>query len=181
MREQLRPNEYDYNVINTIRQTGSCLFLSLTILFLAWWIRSYFCCDYLVRESSVSHLDFYSLRGAVSIQLITYRGQFPRAASYQFRTLNDKVQSKPKYRGTLGFYYEIKQWGRNMKWRIFHIPFWFCLIVSAFLAVVARPKPRMRYSTRDFMLFTTFFTFAVGGVAIFVRSIGMPLRTPFFG
>ncbi len=162
-------------------QAISCSCLILTMLFLGSWVRSYFCVDYLVRESSHSYLTLYSLRGIFPIRLIAWEETTRRPISYQFRTINNPVQEKPAHPRTLGFNFETKDWGATMTWTLICIPHWFCVMLFGFLAVATRPNPRWRYSTYEALLVVTLFALAIGAWVVFTQSIGVPFHTPLFG
>lgn len=172
--------EYNATMKKLLRQAISCSCLILTMLFLGSWFRSYFCVDYLVRESSHPYLSLYSLRGVVPIQLIAWEETTRHPISYQFRTINNPEQVKSKHPRTLGFCFEKKDWGANKTWTLSCIPHWFCVMLFGFLAVATRPNPRWRYSTYEALLVVTLFTLAIGAWSVFTQSIGVPIETPLF-
>ncbi len=159
-----------------LRTATSCLCISLCVVVVLLWVRSYFSMGICVVEISDAHYcSITSWRGRVSLQRITSPDSFPGGsigvtfiASNNFseptqkngwtiyeNKKSGKVLSRPP-----GFYYYrlgMKRWGAS-------IPHWFLVVLSLVTAVFIRPKPRLTLSLRELLLTVSFVSLALGAI-----------------
>ncbi|TWU30264.1 hypothetical protein Pla144_10500 [Bythopirellula polymerisocia] len=68
------------------------------------------------------------------------------------------------------FYFGFNGQLRKLVWKG-SIPYWFLCLATAMLAILLKPKPRLRYSLRELFVITTIVAFMLGGVWVLINRL----------
>jgi hypothetical protein len=165
--------------VRTIRGVVSIACLLACVGFAALWVRSYLWRDLMTRQRAGQYVGLMSWAGRVSYMVSnetreTWMTDHPFRLTYRPRA--DLLKALRKIEARIGKFDGLTP-GFGL-WRSKYdpdsyrltVPHWFLVIVSASLAVVVKPKPRLQFSVRDLLVAMTIVAVIVAALAALPRS-----------
>ena len=166
--------------MRTIQNVIAMIFLVLSVSILALWIQSHIA--YGVMQGPVLRsLGFYSSswKGQLRFGWLPLTPNKPEII-WDRRFLSKKeveqVQPVPADAGILGFHADSRPPVRSIA-----APHWFLVAVTGAIAILLKPKPRMKFTVKDLLQLTVVVAIVFCVVAIFLRMPSfLTQRGPYF-
>ncbi len=151
-----------------LRNTTASICLVLCMGFVAFWIQSYFSFGIIQGPISGS-MGFYSSSWKGQVRL----GWLPLTIGRPEISWDRRFLSKEEIKqlgpvspeaGLFGFHADSRPPIRSVA-----TPHWFLVLVMGSFAILLKPKPRLQFSLRDLLLFTTIAAVILGAAAALIR------------